>query len=742
VKLKVVKLKGLSTEQYLSFFGEDWVNADVIATVSEVKGRSRLIRFDHAHLGDRTLGASLLLDISFAAAVVHAVPLAVPLAVPPVAANDDLYPMSGSESDDASFGNSDEEQEPEHNPNVPNDVALVGAGANGDEDDSLSDCDSISDNEAVMGPAAAIPLAVAAGNGKKKKKAWNDSLRKVHGLTWEDATVVHDVRGSESDYAGQFKPHVRWGDTQQPTKKTMQDYFFHFFLTPAYRRKLIMFMNQRLHKKNARPVDGPHEFFRFIGLMLVCGVYNGMSRDDLFTKRSSWVFKLPELNTFMKKYRFELLLGAMGFCPLSEDHVTVTNAGTEPADSYVDIRSWTDWAVAQPLIDAFNLSRQDGFMAGNKLCVDESVSKWMGKDHRHIGGMCHVTKIIRKPVGVGCEIKNCCCAKTGVMLTLELVPNKHGAPREFDDAGVGKNAACLLRLIKPFKGSGRTVVADSGFGCVSLASFMMSEMGLHLLAMVKTAHRLFPKDFLLLYPYQSAGECKVLKTTFNGQTLYAAGWNDKRVKTIVATCSSSTAGVPHRKKRWVNSKTTKRSVVFYKDVPRSLMFSDYFGGAQAIDVHNHRRQGSLALEAIKTHSWRARMFSTVLGMCVIDAFLAFSEFEPDNAGLNQSDFVMDLAESLIGNNFVNRGGDLGHSSDVADTAERMPHTFNKLKHLAAFDEPSMKRCAVNNCTRKSRRYCVQCSVDDGNRRNCLSYCSHHEMDHVIGSIRNNQNTDE
>jgi hypothetical protein len=128
VKVKVVKLKGLSTEQHVSLFGADWLNAVVIATVLEVKGRSRIIRFDDANLVNRTLGASLMLEIS-----TPVVPVAVAHAVPPPAmaavGNDDNFPPSGTESDDdVSFGDSDQEEELEDDPNVPNDVALGGAG--------------------------------------------------------------------------------------------------------------------------------------------------------------------------------------------------------------------------------------------------------------------------------------------------------------------------------------------------------------------------------------------------------------------------------------------------------------------------------------------------------------------------------------------------------------------------------------------------------------------------------------
>ena len=55
----------------------------------------------------------------------------------------------------------------------------------------------------------------------------------------------------------------------------------------------------------------------------------------------------------------------------------------------------------------------------------------------------------------------------------------------------------------------------------------------------------------------------------------------------------------------------------------------YFDNANAIDVHNHLRQGGLELERHwKTHTWWHRNFATIFGMCETDAYLAFWYFHP------------------------------------------------------------------------------------------------------------------
>jgi hypothetical protein len=75
------------------------------------------------------------------------------------------------------------------------------------------------------------------------------------------------------------------------------------------------------------------------------------------------------------------------------------------------------WSPIRPLIDSFNNRRQSTFTPGDYLVIDESMSKWRGADGAWTAeGLPHVTKIIRKPVPVGCEIKCICDGKSKIMM--------------------------------------------------------------------------------------------------------------------------------------------------------------------------------------------------------------------------------------------------------------------------------------------------------------------------------------
>ena len=132
-----------------------------------------------------------------------------------------------------------------------------------------------------------------------------------------------------------------------------------------------------------------------------------------------------------------------------------------------------------------------GFKPGWRLCLDESVSAWRGKNGEiRAGGMPHVVKIVRKPKGVGCEIVDIACAESGVIMQLEIAEGKDAERAKKYAAEFGHGTAVTLRLSQPWHRSGRAVVADSAFASVKTAVQMLKN-GTHFIGMVKTAHSVF-----------------------------------------------------------------------------------------------------------------------------------------------------------------------------------------------------------------------------------------------------------
>ena len=81
------------------------------------------------------------------------------------------------------------------------------------------------------------------------------------------------------------------------------------------------------------------------------------------------------------------------------------------------------------------------------------------------------------------------------------------------------------------------------------------------------------------------------------------------------------------------------------DVPQSHIVKFYFEAANSINIHNHYRQFLLRLEEIwQTNlNWWVRIFQTVLGMIVLNSFLAFVFFCENESKTILEEFVNALA---------------------------------------------------------------------------------------------------
>ena len=71
---------------------------------------------------------------------------------------------------------------------------------------------------------------------------------------------------------------------------------------------------------------------------------------------------------------------------------------------------------------------------------------------------CHVTKIKRKPKGVGAELKDAACSQTQVIIALEIQEGKEEmATKKYMQEWKKAGTAQVLRLTEPWHGSGRVL---------------------------------------------------------------------------------------------------------------------------------------------------------------------------------------------------------------------------------------------------------------------------------------------
>lgn len=342
-------------------------------------------------------------------------------------------------------------------------------------------------------------------------------------------------------------------------------------------------------------------------------------------------------------------------------------------------------------MDAFNERMTTVLTPGNFLCIDESFSYWLGLEGAHaLEGMVHVTKMKGKPRGVGLMLKSTADGETGILVRLEMQEGaKEMGKKEFvRRKGADRNdqaylecearsevyaahTAITLRLAKPWFGSKRTVVADSAFASVETL-LALRKHDLHFMGCVKTAHSGFCKAYLkqwaqkLPLPTRGSHHSCVSTYTKNGQErqMLAVGWLDKKLKTLITSRGTTLQGTPAKKLRHKIVALPSGEVItsrMVKEVPRPKVVEDFFRHFSAIDVHDHYRQGSLAIEDNwKTKSWPIRVFSTIVGMICTNAFLAYRYDQkmhfPDAEEIEFKHFQRVLARLLVTNEEAHASG--------------------------------------------------------------------------------------
>ena len=567
-----------------------------------------------------------------------------------------------------------------------------------------------------------------------------DDLLAPHGVQWTVKAGGVTVEAPEVARRRQtMHPRINWRDQGLGgNDRSESEYFMHFYPT-GHIAEMLQATNANLDAHGGDRHLTQQEYFMFVGLLLLASLFSSFPMEVLFragAAAGSWCERfrflaIPNLRQYMTYDRFKKLMRCIAFA-------------LEPAAGE---QHGTFWKV-QPLVDAFNTNRTDGFTAGWKLVVDESMSSWRGHDQRYGPSGCpHVTKITRKPKGVGIEIKDLCDVESGVMLGLEPV----GSKAEMDDreyqAALGAGTALLLRLTKRFHGTGRLVLGDSAFASVKAAFELKTQAGLDFIGLVKTATRKFPKKYMDSLNMAERGDHAVLTATDGDVDLTAVAWKEGKKgkdgeiikKNFIATCGTTLPGKPHKKKRWdvhADGSLTHRTV----DVKRPCIAGEYFDGAQAIDVHNHARQGSLALESRRTTRWDWRFFQSFLGIVEVDAFTAYKHFCPGKADIDHSEFLLEVVNFLLDNKIgvgssapvlraraplVGGGSDSEHEEEASSSDDDEyvgVHELRPLTRAAHFKDAARAVLKCRECKMKCYAYCASCTKDDSKPRRIVALC--------------------
>jgi hypothetical protein len=124
------------------------------------------------------------------------------------------------------------------------------------------------------------------------------------------------------------------------------------------------------------------------------------------------------------------------------------------------------------------------------------MSSYKGAENfEQIFALPHMTMIMRKPQGIGCEIKSVADGESGILLHLEFMEGKAAQAVKKYTEDFPSSIALTLRCVEYYFGSGKTLHADSAFSSVSTAAALL-QRGLHFMGAVKTARSKFPQAYL------------------------------------------------------------------------------------------------------------------------------------------------------------------------------------------------------------------------------------------------------
>ena len=494
-----------------------------------------------------------------------------------------------------------------------------------------------------------------AKKAKKDKKVPSLTAFKLPNVDWKPVTEFKSDLDTHEGDAKFCRPNFGTGRVEARAMSEM-DYIMHAL--PNFWKDAVPIMNR--HKRmEGRAKVTIAELKKWFGCILAMCCQPRATKEDYWKTVTEIddLFPAADLGRFgMSQDRWERLWSALEF----------DQYGGDPNDK---------WACVRMFIDEWNDNSANMLDPGFLLCLDESMSRFLSrlKGDDEMKAAPHLSYVQRKPEPNGHEMKTTACCTTGCIIRVEVQEGK-AANKRSDAAGVDgytyqHHIGVSLRLVEPWWGTGRTVIGDSWFASLSCATAMAAH-GLASVLNVKTATRGFCKAELLKATGPKHGAIAFMETEVDldpeqegegGKTTKIWGTamreGRKMVRMLATTAGSSKLVVSTDA---IEDQDGYRELID-TDVP--LPTATYRAGAPSIDVHNHLRQGILALEhviipragtASALPSWAKRIVSTLFAMSIVNAYLMHKKWgvEKEDRHPNLMAFVHKAAYQFLSSGTV------------------------------------------------------------------------------------------
>jgi len=509
-----------------------------------------------------------------------------------------------------------------------------------------------------------------------------------------------------------------------------------------------LFIRLQLREMNKLPAFAGNpltygEFLRFIGLMLLICTTTGHDRRAFWSSLpvNNFSGAPMRLNNLMSLKRFESIISNLVYT--DEDPPTYR-------DKF--------WEVRQ-MIKMWNCNMNENFAASWVCCLDESMSIWLNRWTCPGWIWCP-----RKPHPFGNEYHDICCGESGIIFRILLREGKD-RPRERDNhpderayATYSSTAKLLMYLCSTIYHSGRVLILDSGF-CVLEALLLLRSFGIFASALIKKRR---------YWPSLVKGDAieERMRSKRLGETDAISGQNEEGTKYNIF-CMKDSLFVMKMMSTYGTLNEPVGQEETYRQLPDgskeyfkySEVFANHYKYRHIIDDGNNLRHKVPSIEGSWiTHRWATRVFTFLLALAEVNAFLAYRYFiwetpihdtkkEPK---LTLIEFRRKLAQQLIHNEYLQQE-QAEMNLDSADLDElRKSKRLNVQTHdlltcplharkfvptqgwdCSAKQPHQQHVCRTNGCKRKVR---TSCSCNEGHWM-CTQCHRNHYKNVVIEELR-------
>lgn len=320
----------------------------------------------------------------------------------------------------------------------------------------------------------------------------------------------------------------------------------------------------------------------------------------------------------------------------------------------------------------------------------------------------------------GNEYHTACCAKSGILFSMEIVEGKDAPPNRrlaYDNLG-GKTTGLLLRMLESYFHTGKYVVLDSGF-CVLKSLIELNKKGRFGCALIKKRRywpTLVPGEAIdARFNDKAVGDFDSIQGKSDDNITYFL-WAMKEpdyVMKLMATggknerCTES----KESEQKWTEN-GQKKHVKFHYPYPVKW----HFLYRHQIDDHNNLRHAVPSIEeSWNTRRWEIREFSFILAVCEGNAFLALRYFcYPGNITALCPTFLkfrMRLAFELINNKYIGEEEEedphimFGRQHELKSAPNHAKKYANRRWDCSAKYKYQAYYCRMK-CGKKTREYCA------------------------------------